>query len=757
MPSPSRSDEFLSRPDDAYESQGAYASDLPMIGIREMLFALRRDWWFVVAGCLIGLVVAVSYVLIMPALYTSSARILVDRSTNRYLQTNKIVDEPVLDPAELASQIHLLSSESIVIPVVRSMDLIHDEEFVGSPNTGMSRITQKIWQALGWKTDAKNDGTAGREDVLERVAVEAFLKRLTVYREDVANVISVTFASVDPKKAARIANAMADAYVATNQINRSNSTKIASQLLQDRLMELKVQTMEADRALLSYKAAHNLTNAEKDLPIADQQVTNVGAELTKARIAVAEAKARLDRIRQSRTAAVAESEPTIDASNDTVIIKLRSQYIDLSDRMAEIIPRVEPGHEAVLKLQKRMAEVQASIRAETERLATSEYQNAKIREKEFAATMEHLLAESNTRGQAQVKMRELESTAETLRTLYGGLLQKYQEINATQTQPSGVQDATIVTRAAPPLHKNPRKGLLVLGASLGLGILLGAGAAIAKEWLADPFRTPDVLAQATGIHSVVLPIATSGPSHRGSPQDRAILAPIEEFVLDQPYSRFTETLRTVKTLINAQIDGSGGKVVGVVSSLPKEGKTTIVANLGALMIGPPGARTRGLIIDGDLHLRRLTARLAPDAREGLIEALANPSRLSELVCTRQRSGLDVLPCVLSARLPNAAELLGSPEMEQLLIAARKSYEFIIIEVAPVMSVVDLKVVERLIDRFIFVVEWGQTKRRLVLEALTEAHMIRDRLVSIVLNKADPSALRTIEAYKGARFKDYYEG
>ena len=63
--------------------------------------------------------------------------------------------------------------------------------------------------------------------------------------------------------------------------------------------------------------------------------------------------------------------------------------------------------------------------------------------------------------------------------------------------------------------------------------------------------------------------------------------------------------------------------------------------------------------------------------------------------------------------------------------------------------------KRFIDRFIFVVEWGQTKRSLVLEALSEAQTIRERVTGIALNKADPFALRSIEAYKGEKFRDYY--
>jgi succinoglycan biosynthesis transport protein ExoP len=55
------------------------------------------------------------------------------------------------------------------------------------------------------------------------------------------------------------------------------------------------------------------------------------------------------------------------------------------------------------------------------------------------------------------------------------------------------------------------------------------------------------------------------------------------------------------------------------------------------------------------------------------------------------------------------------------------------------------------------VEWGRTSRRLFQEALSEVAVIRDRLLCVVLNKADPAALRSIEAYKGARFGDYYQG
>jgi succinoglycan biosynthesis transport protein ExoP len=349
-------------------------------------------------------------------------------------------------------------------------------------------------------------------------------------------------------------------------------------------------------------------------------------------------------------------------------------------------------------------------------------------------------------------MRDLESSADTLRKLYNSFLQKFQEMNTIGTQTIPVQDVRIITRAAPQLHRGgTKKVAMVLAGGVMLGLCLGAGAAVAREWTADVFRTPNAVKELTDTNCVILPAVKASREQTGSTKATFI----EEFVLDAPYSRFTETLRNVKVLINPDQFENGVKVIGIVSSVPKEGKTTIAANLAALMVASSGART--LLIDGDLHLRRLTTKLAPDAREGLLEALLNPSQLSTFVRKRPRSGLDVLPCVLSNRVPNAAELLGSHLMKQLLDIARETYDYIIIEVAPIMSVVDFKVIKRFIDGFIFIVEWGQTKRSLVVEALAEAQIVRERLIGIVLNKADPHALRSIEAYKGARFRDYYEG
>ncbi len=702
----------------------------------DILLTLRREWYLPLVGCLVGLAAAAAYVLASPQPYKSTARILIDGSVNRFLQANKILDQPAFDDAETGSQVYVLSSESIILPIVRSMDLAHDPEFVGT-----SGGAQSSWS---WKAEPSIEPEAA----LERTAVETFLKRLTVTREDVAGVITVTFASEDPKKAARIANAIVDSYIENTSDAKRRSTKIASQLVEDRLTELKKSVVDANRALEDFRNSHNMAAKGTGL-LPTEQIPGLATLLTNAKMQVSAAKAQLDRIQQANN----EGASGTIVPDNQVIAGLRSKYLELSTKADDLADRVGPDHLAVVQLRKEMNEARAAIRDEEKRLAgsyVSAYQAARTQSDELASMVATLSEQAKTESQAQISMRELESTADSLLVLYKTVLEQFNQVNRQPLNP--IQDASVITRAAPELHKSSKKSLAVLAGGFVFGLLFGAGGAVARELAAGVFRTPEQVKQATGLYCVSLQSIEASGKQSISPQPSTSSMLLGEFVLDAPHSQFTESLRYIKALLDAAEPEHRGKVIGIVSPVANSGKSTIGTNLAALM----AASARTLLIDGDLHKRKLTTRLEPGAREGLIEALNDPSRLDALVVKRPRSGVDILPCVLSKRIPNAADLLGSPQMERLLIAARESYDYILIECPPIMSVVDVKMIERFLDRFVLVIEWGQTSRRIAQEALDEYDITRERTLCVVLNKVDPSALRSIEAYKGHQLLDYYE-
>ena len=698
---------------------------------------------------------ATIYFLTTPHLYKSNARLLIDRSVSQYLQRNNIHEAPTF--YDVGSQMHILSSDSIILPVVRQLNLAKDPEFVDQPpkpgeesewsfGSLKSKLKKYVKAQLGWDKDPETFEIMSSE----RLAVEAVLSRLSVYRADVPTVINVTIESEDPDKAAQIANTIVDTYISTSRSNKINSTKIASRFLQERLIELRNQAAGAEAQLQDFRKDQLdlVTTVNSDL--ASRKLNRLTARLTESQIAIAEAKARLARIKQASNA----DTPGVFVPDNEIMIRLRSQYRALDQKLREIESQVGPKHAAAVKLRKRLKEMKAEIRDEEARIASAfsnDLQLSQIQDKEISATLSRAVKDAQARSQAQTKLRELESRAETLRRLYNTALQKFNEV----PQSVRVQEARIITRATPPLRKSRMKTIAVFGGSLMLGLFMGLGVAVGKEMGTGALRVPEQVKSLVPVYCAVLPRVKKLLRSKDCHKTDGHCGALEERVIDAPFSRFTEGIRNVQAAIISKNFEKGCKVIGIISCAPKEGKSTTAANIAAQMAASSMGRT--LLVDGDLHGRQLTAMLAPDASEGFIEAMQSPERLESIVVRRERPGFDFLPCPMSERITNSANLLGSLETQSLLTKMNQNYDFIIIEIAPIASVVDVKMAERFIDAFVLVVEWGSTRRKLLSEALDETPFIRDRIICSVLNKADPASLKYIEAYKGRRFADYYIG
>jgi len=711
--------------------------------IADLVGIARRGWFFIIAGGIVGLLGAYAVLSNLAPVYKASSRIAFERTLSRYLQSNKITNEPLIEDADTLGQIYVISSESIVLPVVKALSLTSDPEFVGEKGTEslgsrMRGLFRTAAHAVGMQEDTPREEPS--KETLEKVAVDGMLRNLSVTREDVASVINVAFSSKDPVKASTIANAVVETYLDAGVAGKVKSTKMAGKVVQERVDELKRLASDAERAVLDYKIANNLSGNSRNTATGEQ-IATLQSHLTSARVAMAEAKARMERV-----ASAGENSFVVD---DGLITRLRSQLSDLSVRANDFENRVGKDHIATVKVRNQMKELREAIASEQLRISGSfskDYELARARYDEISATMTRLMGEEGASGDTQAKIRELESAAETLRGQYNRAVQQLSEMSKVEAQPSVAPDAIVLMRAAPPTQTEAsKKRLLILAGGTIMGLLLGGCFVLLRDFPFGVFRTAQQVTDVTGLFCAVLPAIESAE------EEAAVKT--GEYAVIAPHSRFVETLRSIWALINIAQQKSAAKVICVVSSVPGEGKTTVATNLAAHFARH--STTRVLLVDADLHHSSLTNRVAPDAKVGLKEALAEPTALSKYVMRQERLNLDVLPCAASDRVPNAAELLGTAEMGQLVDAAREAYDLVIIEVPPMAAVVDYKMIARHCDRFVFVVEWGKTSQRMVLECLHDSSAFLDRIVCIVLNKVDPSSLRSIERYKGDRFQDYY--
>src|SRR5262249_53062550 len=148
------------------------------------------------------------------------------------------------------------------------------------------------------------------------------------------------------------------------------------------------------------------------------------------------------------------------------------------------------------------------------------------------------------------------------------------------------------------------------------------------------------------------------------------------------------------------------KVIGLTSYLPTEGKSTIAAGI-ASMLAQSGRRT--LLIDGDVRNPSLSRALASDASAGFLNAVAGEVPLAEALLRDAKTKLAFLPTVGEMSGRNGTEMLASAQARHLIDTLKLSYDYIIVDMAPLVSTVDIRALSRIIDSYLLVIEWGATK------------------------------------------------
>src|SRR5262245_37028394 len=407
------------------------------------------------------------------------------------------------------------------------------------------------------------------------------------------------------------------------------------------MRELSEQGSRADEAVVQLKARNNIVAASGRL-ITEQQLAELNTQLLLAREKTSEARARLDRIQDIIRADSLEQPmagTVSDTLNNPIIVKLRSQYLELINREIDFTRRFGKEHLAVINLGRQIREIRRSMADELSRIAEtykSDYEIAKQRQAQIERTVADVVARSQEANQAQIELRQLESSAETYRGLYKSALQRNTELIQQQSFPG--TEARVVTRASTPAAKGSSKTLAILFASAAGGMVLGIAAGVLRSSLDRVFRTSGQVEAMLHTNCLALvPALKSVKARQVACLGERVIVPnsaVSWEAIDRPLSRFAEAMRSIRAA--ADLSGQEIKVFGFTSSLPDEGKTTIAAAF-ALRLAQGGART--LLIDCDLRNPALTATFAPNAEAGLLQVLSGKKRLEDVLWKDQKTHL----------------------------------------------------------------------------------------------------------------------
>lgn len=433
----------------------------------------RRVMILAIAGLLAGL--ALAYGVVTAPLYTASAQLLID-PRDRNVVSNDVNPSSVSPDGGLAqveSQASVIQSTSVLMRAIRSTHLTEDSEFngLGLLSRLLGRVANDTPNADGSLTPA------------EARALANLRRKFSVRRADKVFVVDVVVTTKDAEKSAKLANAIAEAYLADQADARSKAATEASDALTARLDEQRKRVEKAENAVERYRAQNNLVASSGRL-ISDQQLGEISNQLSAAQARTAALKSQVEQIAQQRRGGSLAGNST-EAIQSPVVAKLREQEATLVQREADLQSQLGPRHPSIGAAQSQLVQIRRMIATEIARIEQSvrtDYERAQGNEKLLAGKLEALTRQTQGADQASVRLRDLQRDLEAARTVYANFLLRAQE---TREQANlDTTNARVISRAQPPQQASWPPTLPLIAAAGMLGLGLGAGIALISEYAA---------------------------------------------------------------------------------------------------------------------------------------------------------------------------------------------------------------------------------------------------------------------------------
>eukprot|EP01032_Pedospumella_encystans_P036239 gene36239-40997_t len=254
---------------------------------------MRRNGRLIALSTALGLLLGIIYIAKTPSSYEAYARLVIDPEQSRILSQDATTGTVIIEAAEIASQVEIVKSEAIADDVIRTLGLLNDPEIVnnaswyGALKQNLSSAADFVFGGNGF------DAAPQAEEERMRRTMDGFLSRVSVRRVGQSYVLEIGYRSGDPEKAARTANALAEAYIRNGMNDRAAAAKQGALWLEGRLMEVGRKAREAALAAEEYRNEHDITAMANATSLDQQQLAEVSSQMLEARAATADASAKL--------------------------------------------------------------------------------------------------------------------------------------------------------------------------------------------------------------------------------------------------------------------------------------------------------------------------------------------------------------------------------------------------------------------------------------------------------------------------------
>jgi exopolysaccharide transport family protein len=708
------------------------AGDAAVIDLGEISAVVRRHIRVLVGCLLLGTSLAVVASFHLTPLYTATSQVLIDPRERHVVDQKSVLAGLSADEPTIENQLEVLRSRLLAESVVEELELYRDPEF--NPRLREPDLQSRVsaWLGVSDPNDAPSlppDLRRERElaDVVDEFWAALEVDRLGVY----SFVLAISITSLDPDKAALIANTLAELYLTDQLEAKFQATRRATEWLEKRLAALREQVRDSERVVETYRAEHGLLDS-RGATVNEQQLSELNGQLILARADLAEKRARFRRVSELvRSGASVDSIAEVLASS--VVTQLRRQQAELGRKQAELTARYGERHPQMIKVRAEQHDLGGELEAEVNRIVANlgnEVAVARSRTRALEEGLADLEREASEGEQARVQLRELQREASANRTLYESFLGRFKE--TSEQEEIQEADARIISRATAPKAPSYPSKRLAAGFGFVASTLLGLGAIFVLERLRDGYRATSRLeAELQLPHLASVPELVAADAMVGE-----VRLPPQDYILERPLSAYGESVRALRTTLLFSNGAAPPKVILFTSALPSEGKTTLSVSM-ARAAAQSGLRT--LLIDADLRYPSVAKILGAEPQAGLAEVLEGKARLEDVLHLDEASGMRFMPALAltgGAGRADPSNLLGSRAMSDLLEELRKHFELILLDSSPVLAVSESRVVSQICDRVVLIVQWEKTPREAAKIAVNTLRQFDTELAGVVLSRFD---------------------
>ncbi len=575
--------------------------------------------------------------------------------------------------------------------------------------------------ALGLLTGSRKSHEPSSSELQDRAA-GIIMSNVSISPVAQSRLVDLTYLDPNPVRARQVANAYAEAYVASTLDKRFQANSYAKTFLEDQIKQLQIRLEDSEKALLQFAEREKMVEVTEKSSIAEN---NLAAANTTVGQLISE-RIKSEQLWKQLEKGAAISLPQL--LTNCVIDLLRGQRKTLETEYQEKLENFKPSYPAMVQIVNKIKEVDRQIAAEVATIRNSlkaAYESSLSEENEMKARIETLREEVLSLQKKGIQYNVLRREVETNRGLYNSLLQRYKEVGIAGG--IGTSNVFIVERPIVPGSPSepdiPRHLMLALALGFGLGVTC----AIVLEMLDDRIRAPEEMEQISGLATLgIIPRPEEGQAG-------------DE--LTDPRSAISEAYRSFATALQFSTEFGLPRSLSVTSAGPGEGKSTTVLTI-ARHFAQMGLKV--LLVDADLRKPSLHTKQGLDNAIGFSNFLTGASMPPEVI---QKTDHPNLAFMASGPLPpNAADLLSGTRIYSLITLGSEVFDLIIFDAPPLLGLADAQLIASATAATVFVVGAGDQRKGMIRSALRRLQLARVNVLGFVMTKFHAKTVGYAYAY-----------